>query len=247
MVLVRRTGRGNVVGDLRAGRMRPGQCSGEGDAGAGDLCTGRVRRVSGAVNGDCGGCQILSDGERQPPSPAFAPLSMVMVWPALKPNRAGDRDNGCAHTRWQLPTRGGACRANRRDDGGLEVRARIDPMIVWPASKPATLATLILVAPAAEAANRVVAGCIRKSVQLLSVSSAVREAARARIGCVAGQSSRPEATDRARRSHAAATLPCSGGGLVTLGGPWVDEAAVVEAVDDQASGVTQHHAAGVER
>src|ERR1019366_4653619 len=32
--------------------------------------------------------------------------------------------------------------------------------------------------------------------------------------------------------------------MVTLRGPWVDEAAVVEAVDDQASGVTQHHAAG---
>src|ERR1019366_9168939 len=44
--------------------------------------------------------------------------------------------------------------------------------------------------------------------------------------------------------HAAATLPGSRCGLVPLGGPWVDEAAVVEAVDDQARGVTQHHVAG---
>ena len=32
--------------------------------------------------------------------------------------------------------------------------------------------------------------------------------------------------------------------MVTLGGPRIDEEAVVEAVDDQAGGVAQHHAAG---
>src|ERR1039458_8423820 len=48
--------------------------------------------------------------------------------------------------------------------------APVSIIIVWPAAKSATLATLILVAPAAEAADRVVAGCNRKSVQLLSVS-----------------------------------------------------------------------------
>jgi len=32
--------------------------------------------------------------------------------------------------------------------------------------------------------------------------------------------------------------------MVPLGGPWVDEQSVVEAVDDQASGVSQHHGAG---
>ena len=55
----------------------------------------------------------------------FAPLSMVMVWPSLKPIAFGDRDNGRAHGGGGGHTRG-ACRANRRDDGGLEVRARID-------------------------------------------------------------------------------------------------------------------------
>ena len=48
--------------------------------------------------------------------------------------------------------------------------APVSIMIVWPAAKSATLATLILVAPAAEAAGSVVAACNRKSVQLLSVS-----------------------------------------------------------------------------
>ena len=37
VILVRRAGRGNVVGDLRPAGMRPGQRSSEGDAGAGDL------------------------------------------------------------------------------------------------------------------------------------------------------------------------------------------------------------------
>ena len=32
--------------------------------------------------------------------------------------------------------------------------------------------------------------------------------------------------------------------MVTLGGPRVNEDAVIEAVDDEASGVAQHHAAG---
>ena len=82
--------------------------------------------------------------------------------------RAGDRDNGRAHVDGGAH-RGGACRANRRDDGGLEF-APVSMLIVWPAAKSATLATLILVAPAAEAADRVVAACVRKSVQLLSAS-----------------------------------------------------------------------------
>jgi hypothetical protein len=41
---------------------------------------------------------------------------------------------------------------------------------VSPAAKSATLPTLIFVAPGGDAAVSVVAGCSRKSVQLLSVS-----------------------------------------------------------------------------
>ena len=36
-------------------------------------------------------------------------------------------------------------------------------------------------------------------------------------------------------------------GLISLGGPRIDEAAVVEAVDDEACGVAQHHAARARR
>jgi hypothetical protein len=43
--------------------------------------------------------------------------------------------------------------------------------IVWPERKPSVLVTLILVASAGEAADKVAAACVRKSVQLLSVSA----------------------------------------------------------------------------
>src|SRR5690348_11712331 len=48
--------------------------------------------------------------------------------------------------------------------------APVSILIVWPAENSATLATLILVAPLAEGADKVVAGVVRKSVQLLSLS-----------------------------------------------------------------------------
>src|SRR5208283_3712004 len=49
--------------------------------------------------------------------------------------------------------------------------APVSIMIVWPASKPATLATLMLVAPLPEGVDRMVAACNRKSLQLLSLST----------------------------------------------------------------------------
>ena len=118
--------------------------------------------------------------------------------------------------------------------------------IVSPAAKSAMLATLILFAPAAEASGRVVAVCNRKSRQLLSVSAPSGKRPALRLGALAGRTARPAETTTARagRRRAAATLPCAGVGLVTLGSPWVNEAAVVEAVHDQAGGVAQHHVAG---
>ncbi len=76
--------------------------------------------------------------------------------------------------------------------------------------------------------------------------SAVREAARALIGFAHGGSEGPKAAGGTGRNHVASTLLSSGDGLVSLSGPWVDEAAVVEAVDDKARGVTKDHVAGVE-
>ena len=43
--------------------------------------------------------------------------------------------------------------------------------IAWPEWKPSVPETLMLVAPAAEVADKVAAACVRKSVQLLSVSA----------------------------------------------------------------------------
>jgi hypothetical protein len=54
VVLVGRTGRGNAAGDLRPGGMCLGQCTGQGDAGAGDLRASRVRRLERRRDGDCG-------------------------------------------------------------------------------------------------------------------------------------------------------------------------------------------------
>jgi hypothetical protein len=54
---------------------------------------------------------------------------------------------------------------------------------------------------------------------------AVREAARAGIDG-AGRSFRPEALGRAGQCHAAAALVQPGDGLVALGGPRIDEAAL---------------------
>ena len=54
IVLVRFTGRGNVVGDLRPAGMLMGQGGGEGDAGARDLCPGGVRQGERRGDGDGG-------------------------------------------------------------------------------------------------------------------------------------------------------------------------------------------------
>src|SRR3954447_26297864 len=47
----------------------------------------------------------------------------------------------------------------------------VSTLIVWPAEKSVMLGTLTFVAPAAEPIGRAVAGCTRKSVQLLSLSN----------------------------------------------------------------------------
>src|ERR1017187_5166636 len=98
----------------------------------------------------------------------FAPLSMVMVWPAVKP---APRATGItvAPTLVAVPT----VVAPAVPTVAMTAVSRLAPVsiiIVWPAPKSATLATLILFAPAAEAADRVLAGCNRKSLQLQSVS-----------------------------------------------------------------------------
>ena len=62
VILVGRAGRGSVTGDLRPAGMRPGQRSGESDASAGDLCTGRVRKSERRGDGDCGAASAAGDG-----------------------------------------------------------------------------------------------------------------------------------------------------------------------------------------
>ena len=55
--MVGRTRRGSAAGDLRPAGMLPSQWSGEGDAGAGDLCTDRVRMSERRGDLDCGSAE----------------------------------------------------------------------------------------------------------------------------------------------------------------------------------------------
>src|SRR5215470_2775909 len=54
----------------------------------------------------------------------------------------------------------------------------------------------------------------------------------------------PGTAARDGRRREAAAPACSGGALVALGGPRIDQASVVEAVSHVALGVAQHHVAG---
>src|ERR1035437_3301411 len=98
----------------------------------------------------------------------FAPLSMVMVWPALK--RAPLATGTTVAPTWVAAPTVVAPAVPTVAMTAVSRLAPVSIIIVWPAPKSATLATLILFAPAAEAADRVLAGCNRKSLQLLSVS-----------------------------------------------------------------------------
>ena len=219
--------------------MRPprAQCErrGDGDCGAASAASAATAATAATAAGD----------EATTAVSRFAPLSMVMVWPALKPAALATGIT-VAPTSVAVPT----VVPPAVPTVAMTAVSRFAPvsiMIVWPAPKSATLATLILFAPAAESAGRVVAACNRKSRQLLSVSAPSGKRPALLIGArLAAGPPRPRPPlPAAGRRHAAATLPGAGCGLVTLGGPRIDEAAVVEAVDDQAGGVTQHHVAGV--
>ena len=86
----------------------------------------------------------------------FAPLSMVMVWPSLKPSALGTWIT-VAPAAVALPTV--VAPAVPTVEMTADSRfAPVSTMIFWPASKPSTLPTLMLVEPAAEAADKVAAG-----------------------------------------------------------------------------------------
>ena len=168
----------------------------------------------------------------------FAPLSMVMVWPALKP-AALATGMTVAPALVAVPT----VVAPAVPTVAMTAVSRFAPvsiMIVWPAAKSATLATLILVAPAAEAADRVVAACSRKSVQWLSASTPSGKRPRLLL-----RRRRPAGRRRAGHHHDAAALALvtlEGGDLGAGDGPVAARVALLGSVDH---GVDDHRAAGV--
>jgi len=165
--VVGRTGRGDIVVNLRPGGMRPCHRSSQCDTAARNLCAGSVRMSERRDDCDRGGTKRSGGGNncslRVPASIDRDGLAVT------KTNRAGDRDYGSAGVGGGAD-RGGAGRANRRDDTSLDVRACINRDLLSNI-RPCTLATLRLVAPASEGAARVVAAWVWKSVQLLSLSA----------------------------------------------------------------------------
>src|ERR1019366_10745980 len=131
VILVGRTGRGDVAGDLRPAGMRLGQGAGERDAGAGDLCTGRVPRLERRRDRDGG-------PDASPTTTASAAGGdgdnrRLLVRAAIngdslasgEAHRAGNGDHGGAYVSGGAQ-RGGACSANRRNHGSLEAGARVN-------------------------------------------------------------------------------------------------------------------------
>jgi hypothetical protein len=156
---------------------------------------------------------------------AVALLPMVMVWPSRKPT-APATGMTVAPAAVLIAT----VVAPAVPTVAMTAVSRFAPvsiMIFWPASKPSTLSTLMLVAPATDAADRVAAAWVKKSLQLLSVS--------------APSGKRPALVSIA--PPAPATLLFTGGGLISLCGPWVDYSAVIQAVDNQARRIAQHDVA----
>jgi hypothetical protein len=100
---------------------------------------------------------------------SFGPLSMVTVWPAVKPMPPATGINEVPAVVAAVVVVAPAVPT----EAIVAVSAFAPPSIVtvWPGAKSVTAATLILVAPASDAAASVVAGWSLKSLQLLSVSA----------------------------------------------------------------------------
>ena len=175
---------------------------GEGDAGCRRPgAPAECARVSGAAT------VIVPPGPGVEATTAVsesAPLSMVMVWPSLKPATLATGIYGRAHGGGGAH-RGGACRANRRNDGGLEVRARIDPDGL--AGGEACHAGDLDVGRAGGRSDRQGCGGLRQEIGAVAAGvSAVREAARAGDWLRRRAKQTAEAAGRAGRRREAAAL-----------------------------------------
>src|SRR5215472_18527662 len=118
VIFVGRTGSGNVAGNLRPSGMRPGQCGGEGDAAARDLCTSRVRGLERRRDSDCGvaAASAAAGGGYHDRRLLVRAVVKRDGLAAAEAYPTGDRDHGRAHDGGGAH-RTRAWRANRRDDG----------------------------------------------------------------------------------------------------------------------------------
>ena len=238
MILVRRAGRWSVIGDLRSDGVRPRQCCGEVDAGSGDFGASGVRMSERHLKGE-GAAAESPDGRDDRRLGVRSCVNRDGLTRA-EANRVGDRDDG--------RTRGGGgdgrgCtgRAHRGDNRGLAGSARIDRDLL---SGLETFHALHLdIGRAFSRGDGQGSGGLGEEVVAVAIGvGAIGKTARAGIGS-RGCNAAPEVHRRARCRRMTATLLGSGSCLVALGSPRVDQAAVIEAVDDQAGGIAQHHAA----
>src|ERR1017187_970980 len=123
VIVVGRTGRGNIVGELSSTGMRPCQSSGQRNPGTGDLSACRVRMTERRGDGNGGGAEP-SDGDDNRRFRIRATVNGDGLALA-KAVRTGNRDNGRAHI-GASAHRGCTRRANCRDDGALKVCASVN-------------------------------------------------------------------------------------------------------------------------
>ena len=228
----------NTARDLRLSEVRSSQRSSKRDAGAGNFRSGRVRMSERRGNGD--GAVPCAVTNATTAFSEFAPLSIVMVWPPLKPTALARGITFAPAAVAALTVVAPAV-----PTAAMSAVSRFAPVsirIVSPGSNPSTLATLTLVAPDADEADSMVADAVMKSSQLLSVSrpSGKRPAL---VLDAEVEDKLSKAASGAGRSHVATALSDSGSCLVSLGGPWIYKSAIVEAVNHQTRGVSQDHAA----
>src|SRR5690348_9972751 len=220
--------------------MCSGQCSGEIDAAAGDLRAGGVRmserrghcdrsstESSHGGNDRCLRVCATVDGDR---------LAIA------KANGIGDRNYGGARVSGGANS-GRACRANSCDHGVLKICACVNRDLL---SNVKTLhAGNFDVRRSGVFGSGESGSGLREEVVAVAVAiRAIWKAARALIDRARN---RRKAARRTRRRYVAATLIKTGTALVALRGPWVEQTSIVEAVDKQASAVSEHNAALSER
>ena len=152
--------------------MFPRQCGGEGDAGAGDLCTGRVGKPERRGNGDCcrpsgGSAETLSGHRGDNRGLLVRTTAKGDGLAGVEADRTGDRYDSSARVGGSGHGGCAGC-ANGRDDSGLGVSGDTDRL---PGVKVRHAGDFEISCAGTRSGQQGVAVWVRNSVQLLPVST----------------------------------------------------------------------------